>query len=116
LQKGALSLPESIKIGVQLVDALDKAHRSGVHHPETRNVILTTDGAKLVDFGFGETGADAEPRFELVCDERAHGGASWRSIQPNLPARTILGTLHYWPRNRSKARTPTRGRTALPSP
>jgi eukaryotic-like serine/threonine-protein kinase len=30
LQKGPLPLPESIKIGVQLANALDKAHRSGV--------------------------------------------------------------------------------------
>src|SRR6266404_2107176 len=53
LEKGALPLEQVLKYGMQVADALDKAHRSGVVHRDLKpgNIMLTSSGAKLLDFG-----------------------------------------------------------------
>src|SRR5262245_23535152 len=53
LARGALPLAEVLKIGGQIADALDRAHRAGVMHRDLKpgNVMLTRSGAKLMDFG-----------------------------------------------------------------
>ena len=56
LEKGALPLEQVIKLGTQIADALDKAHRSGVVHRDLKpgNIMLTSTGAKLLDFGLAK--------------------------------------------------------------
>src|SRR5262245_35738874 len=53
LARGALPLVEVLKVGGQIADALDRAHRAGVMHRDLKpgNVMLTRSGAKLMDFG-----------------------------------------------------------------
>ncbi|MDZ4803240.1 MAG: protein kinase [Candidatus Eisenbacteria bacterium] len=58
LTKGPLSTPEVLRLGGQIADALDRAHRAGVIHRDLKpgNVMLTKAGAgafnaKLMDFG-----------------------------------------------------------------
>jgi serine/threonine protein kinase len=53
LMKGPLPLDQMMKYGMQIADALDKAHRSGVMHRDLKpgNIMLTSTGAKLLDFG-----------------------------------------------------------------
>ena len=53
LKTGALPLDQVVRLGVELADALDKAHRHGIVHRDLKpgNVILTQRGAKLLDFG-----------------------------------------------------------------
>ena len=48
-----LPLPELLEIGSDIADALSKAHQRGVIHCDLKpaNVMLTRDGAKLLDFG-----------------------------------------------------------------
>ena len=56
LSRKALSTDESIKIAIEVADALDKAHRSGIVHRDLKpgNVMLTKSGAKLMDFGLAK--------------------------------------------------------------
>jgi Tol biopolymer transport system component len=53
LQRGALPTGEVLRLGGQISDALDRAHRSGVVHRDLKpgNIMLTRTGAKLLDFG-----------------------------------------------------------------
>src|SRR3981189_2307764 len=56
LEKGALPLEQVLKFGMQIADALDKEHRSGVGHRDLKpgNIMLTPTGAKLLDFGLAK--------------------------------------------------------------
>src|SRR6201997_4467767 len=56
LEKGALPLEQVLKYGMQIADALDKAHRSGVVHRDLKpgNIMLPPTGAKLLDFGLAK--------------------------------------------------------------
>lgn len=58
LKKGALPLDEVLRYGIQITDALDKAHRRGIVHRDLKpaNVMLTPSGPKLLDFGLAKMG------------------------------------------------------------
>ena len=54
LRTGPLDLDEVIRIGAEIADALDDAHRRGILHRDLKpgNIVLTTAGtAKILDFG-----------------------------------------------------------------
>ena len=90
LANGPLSLEETLKYGVQVADALEKAHRQGIVHRDLKpgNIMLTASGAKLLDFGLakadsGVGGSDADlTRTPTVS-------------QPLTAAGTVLGTYQY---------------------
>jgi serine/threonine protein kinase/Tol biopolymer transport system component len=88
LEKGALPLSQALQYAIQIVDALDKAHRKGIVHRDLKpgNVMLTKTGAKLLDFGLAKlqlTGAVAG--LSVVAT----------MTSPLTAQGTILGTLHY---------------------
>ena len=49
----ALRIDALLHLGIQIADALDKAHRKGIVHRDLKpgNIMLTRAGAKLLDFG-----------------------------------------------------------------
>ena len=86
LKKGPLPAAEVVKIAVQIADALDKAHRQGVTHRDLKpaNVMLTENGAKLLDFG-------------LAKSEQAGAAASETSVDADAltVSGVIVGTPQY---------------------
>ena len=64
LTKGPIATGELLKLAIQVADALDSAHRQGLIHRDLKpgNVMITRDGAKLLDFGLAKlTVAETDP-------------------------------------------------------
>jgi serine/threonine protein kinase len=89
--KGPLPLEQTLRYGVEIADALDKAHRQGIVHRDLKpgNVMLTKSGVKLLDFGLAKAMAQATSPAGLTSLPTAMGS-------PNLTQEgTILGTFQY---------------------
>src|ERR1700674_596296 len=56
LAKGTLPLDQILKIGTEIAQALEKAHRQAIIHRDLKpaNIMLTKAGAKLMDFGLAK--------------------------------------------------------------
>ena len=56
LHRGPLPTEQVLRYGIEIADALDKAHRQGIVHRDLKpgNVMLTKSGAKLMDFGLAK--------------------------------------------------------------
>src|SRR5262245_7055289 len=89
IAKGPIPLDQTLRYGMEIADALHKAHRQGIVHRDLKpgNVMLTRSGVKLLDFGLAKA---MEPSTSPAAGMTA------------LPTRadltqegTILGTLQY---------------------
>jgi Tol biopolymer transport system component/predicted Ser/Thr protein kinase len=89
LAKGALPLEQTLRFGVEIADALDKAHRQGIVHRDLKpgNVMLTKSGTKLLDFGLARVLQQEAPVESLTSAPTAQKDVTREG--------TILGTLSY---------------------
>ncbi len=88
LMKGSLSLDQALRYGIEIADALDKAHRAGVVHRDLKpgNMILTKSGAKLLDFGLAKfRGATQDEDLSALPTAQ----------KPLTEKGAILGTFQY---------------------
>ena len=89
LARGPIPIDQLLRWGVQIADALDRAHRQGIVHRDLKpaNIIVTRTGIKLVDFGLArlvppKDGTD----FSILPTQ----------VGPNLTQQgMILGTFQY---------------------
>ncbi len=56
IERGQLSMDEALEIGIQIASGLARAHEKGIIHRDIKpgNILLTKDGAKIVDFGLAK--------------------------------------------------------------
>ena len=96
LERGPLPFDEVVRHGIELSDALDRAHRQGVVHRDVKpsNIMLTESGAgstgsrqaKLLDFGI----AKLQGR-----DPGASGSALFTSDASLTGGGPLVGTIAY---------------------
>jgi len=97
IKKGPLPVKDVLRYGIEIADALDKAHRQGIVHRDLKpgNIMLTKAGAKLLDFGLAKpvsmsaaVGSQSAPDFS----------AALTISKANLPLTAtgaIVGTMQY---------------------
>ncbi len=86
IARGPLPIEQLLRIGIEMADALDKAHRRGIVHRDLKpaNIMLTKSGAKLLDFGLAKEsplGGDAHTDATVARGLTSEG--------------TIVGTFQY---------------------
>jgi Tol biopolymer transport system component len=90
LARGPLELPEVLRYGQQVAEALDRAHRQHVVHRDLKpaNVMITRAGAKLLDFGLAK----------MASTENVDAAAMTQQLDERTPLTaegTIVGTFQY---------------------
>src|SRR5467141_3455696 len=89
LEKGLLPLAHVLQYGVEIADALAKAHRQGIVHRDLKpgNIMITKSGAKLLDFGLAKAAAPLATGATL--------SAAVTRTTPITQQGTIVGTFQY---------------------
>ena len=111
IARGSVPIEQILRTGIEIADALDKAHRRGIVHRDLKpaNIMLTKSGAKLLDFGLakesplgGDTQTDATVAKGLTSEGTIVGTFQHMSPEQlegaNADARTdifALGAVLY---------------------
>ncbi len=89
LARGAMPVDEVLRVGAQIADALDRAHRNALVHRDLKpgNVMLTKSGAKLLDFGLA--------RPVVPASDSGSFSISPTMSRPLTAEGSIVGTFQY---------------------
>ena len=98
LRKGTLSLKETLKIGIEVCEALEAAQKAGIVHRDLKpaNIMLTKNGAKLMDFGLAKPGAaglGSSASAPLLSAAKTMSEAT--PLSPLTSAGMVIGTIQY---------------------
>ena len=98
LRRGALPFSELLKIGMEVAEALEIAHRAGIVHRDLKpgNIMLTKAGTKLMDFGLAKPatlGAAGSGSAPLLSAARTMSGPT--PVSPLTVAGSVVGTIQY---------------------
>ena len=88
---GGLSLKDALKYGIQIADALARAHAAGIVHRDLKpaNIIVGDDGrVKLLDFGLAKL-------TEVIDGDPEGATATAARENPQTEEGAILGTVAY---------------------
>jgi eukaryotic-like serine/threonine-protein kinase len=90
LKKGPLPLKQALQYGIEIAEALEKAHTNGIVHRDLKpgNIMLTKSGAKLLDFGL------AKPAPNVATAASGSGSMATMS-KPLTVEGMIVGTFQY---------------------
>ena len=92
LKKGPLPLEQLTRVGAEIGDGLQSAHRNGIVHRDLKpgNIMLTKGGAKVLDFGLAKAGAVAGSAHDLMVT------LSSPALSDPLTAEgSLVGTFQY---------------------
>src|SRR5262245_60799571 len=83
--KGPLPVAEVVRLGAQIAEALDAAHRKGITHRDLKpgNVLMTKAGVKVIDFGLAKAGSPVRGEQDVTL------------TKPLTSEGMILGTVPY---------------------
>jgi Tol biopolymer transport system component len=89
LAKGPLPLEQLLRYGIEMANALDRAHRQGIVHRDLKpgNVMLTKSGVKLLDFGLAKAMESPSAKSGLTALPTAAHNLTQEG--------TVLGTFQY---------------------
>ena len=96
IERGALPPADVLRYGIEIADALDRAHRNGIVHRDLKpgNIMLTKSGAKLMDFGLARATGLAGPKGKSGLTMEALT-QSPTVAAPLTAEGTIIGTFQY---------------------
>ena len=85
-----LPLDDVLRIGLEVAGAMERTHRAHITHRDLKpaNIMLTSTGAKLLDFGLAKVLAPSKANA-------APGVTQLATEAPVTTAGTLIGTVHY---------------------